>query len=976
MNSPGTEPSVLRFAEFDLDEANASLLRAGQSVSLPPKAFAVLCHLARQPRQLVRKNDLLDAVWGHRHVSESVLKTTVSQIRAALGDDSAQPRFIETVSRHGYRFVGVMTSLSSTHDLADAVSVNDHHAIATAAPIAPLTLIGREFALTRLRSAWSRVCKGEHEAIWVAGEAGVGKTSLIKYFVAELPAAAIAWGHCVEHYGSGEPCLPILEALRELATRQPRLPALMRDVAPTWAVQMPWLVNAAERTELFREIAGVHPDRMVRELLELLSRLSAEQPLLLVTEDLHWSDPTTLRILDHFARQQRKLPVLWLSSFRLAQVIAEQHPLAGLRHELRLHRHCEELLLDSFSEHEVAAYLNSRMPGSGTHEALVHRIHHHTEGLPLFVANVADHLLAQLDLASDNTAEQLTAAESQPLPVPDSLSGVIEKQLRRQSMEVQAMLGAASVCGVEFRASLLAALLDRDVDIVQSQCDELVSRQYWLRHVDIIELPNGDFDSRYEFVHALYQRVLYQCLPVPVRVKYHRAYARVLLSGESSDVLAAEVASHYERGHDSLSAMRWYAAAAQAALGRFAPIAAAQLAEKGLSLVDKLPMSAERLVAEFDLIRPCGAAAALVKGVASPEAEACSRRAYTLYESLPPSPQHAIGLNGLGWLHYVRGEFQTALDLATRLAAIAEQHNDPVLRVFGYNLSGVSLVNRGELVAGCAALARGIELCAGISDSLPLNGFIIDPECSMHFNIAYPLIDLGEFDRARRHLAQGIARAERIRQPMSMMLSHWTGGMLAVRIDDIDAVKHHADAVAQIVEQAMLSQGEGPALWLRGWVTAMQGNGREGHDLIMRGFDCHARLGMYAGCTEVLTYACSALIQAKDWQGAQQRLADARALAKKIGEDLVAPRLDMLAGEIALATEGHETARVYFKSALWLAREQQARGMELRLLVMLVELEGSGDEDVEALRGCYLSVDGGKDLGVYMRAAEVLTTHS
>ena len=95
----------LRFDRFELDEADARLTCAGQPVALPPKPFAVLCALARTPRMLVTKNALLDAVWGHRFVTESVLKSAVSEVRAALGDDPKQPRYIETVSRRGYRFI-------------------------------------------------------------------------------------------------------------------------------------------------------------------------------------------------------------------------------------------------------------------------------------------------------------------------------------------------------------------------------------------------------------------------------------------------------------------------------------------------------------------------------------------------------------------------------------------------------------------------------------------------------------------------------------------------------------------------------------------------------------------------------------------------------------------------------------------------------------------------------------------------------
>jgi len=102
----------LRFDRFELDEADARLTCAGEPVALPPKPFAVLCALARTPQRLVTKNSLLDAVWGHRFVTDSVLKSAISEVRAALGDDPKAPRYIETVSRRGYRFIAAPVDVS------------------------------------------------------------------------------------------------------------------------------------------------------------------------------------------------------------------------------------------------------------------------------------------------------------------------------------------------------------------------------------------------------------------------------------------------------------------------------------------------------------------------------------------------------------------------------------------------------------------------------------------------------------------------------------------------------------------------------------------------------------------------------------------------------------------------------------------------------------------------------------------------
>ncbi|HYM35020.1 MAG TPA: AAA family ATPase, partial [Steroidobacteraceae bacterium] len=408
----------LRFDAFELDEADARLKRDGVPIALAPKAFAVLCTLARQPGALVTKDALLDAVWGHRHVSESVLKTTISEVRAALDDDAKQPRYIETASRRGYRFIGTTYSAtSSPAKIADRTRA--------------VNLIGRQSALAKLHECWQRALQGDRQLVWIAGDAGVGKTKLVEAFLSEVSPGAIAHGQCVEHFGTGEPFLPILEAIRELCRIDPQLASIMRGVAPTWTMQMPWLIEEADRDNLLREVAGAHPDRMVREMRELMDRFTENRPLIFVLEDLHWSDRGTLHMMEHFVRRPRPVKLLWIATYRLTQVIAEEHPLRDLRHELRLHRLCEEILLEPFSESEVESYIKERAPTTNIPESFVRRLHAHTDGLPLFVANVADTLIAQVEADPTAARRMLDDSANTPLPVPDNLSGVIEKQFHR-----------------------------------------------------------------------------------------------------------------------------------------------------------------------------------------------------------------------------------------------------------------------------------------------------------------------------------------------------------------------------------------------------------------------------------------------------------------------------------------------------------------------------------------------------------------
>ena len=299
---------------------------------------------------------MLDEVWGHQFVTDSVLRTAISELRTALDDDARKPRFIETVSRRGYRFIAATSAIPA------APAARSQTFRRSRSPQAP-SFIGRAEALSRLRRAWDIACSGKRAIVWVAGEPGIGKTTLIEHFVASLGDVAVARGQCVEHYGAGRAVSSRAGSpVGAVPQRQHGPVPLLRAVAPTWLLQLPWLSTAEERDALRRELAGVSPDRMLREMGEVLDRSGERRPLLLVTEDLHWSDRATIQLIDYIARRRGSARLMWLASFRLAEVVALDHPLNPLRHELRLHDLCEEIVLDPFSESEVADYVAERSP--------------------------------------------------------------------------------------------------------------------------------------------------------------------------------------------------------------------------------------------------------------------------------------------------------------------------------------------------------------------------------------------------------------------------------------------------------------------------------------------------------------------------------------------------------------------------------------------------------------------------------------
>ena len=511
-----SNPLQVRFDRFELEEANARLLRDGKAVALAPTPFAVLCALLRQPGSLLTKHALLDEVWGHRFVSDSVLKTAISELRAALDDDARHARFIETVSRRGYRFIAATTAILTASSARTNVSP-------IRSPQAP-PFIGRAEALSRLRSAWEGACSGRRAIVWVAGEPGIGKTTLIEHFVAGLGDVACARGQCVEHYGSGEPYLPVLEALAELCRSDSAVPALLRAVAPTWLLQLPWLSTAEERDALRRELAGVSPDRMLREMGEVLDRYTERRPLLLVTEDLHWSDRATIQLIDYIARRRGSARLMWLASFRLAEVVALDHPLNPLRHELRLHGLCEEIVLDPFSEAEVAEYVAERSPSLARDEAFVRALHARTDGVPLFVASVMSDVMARAAQSGEDAA---AGAQLANVAVPENLAAIIDHYIAKLGGEQRVLLSAAAVCGVEFRVSTISDALERDAASVGQTCDELAREQLWLvapraeQGSDAAELP-------YSFRHALFRQVLYERTNPSVRSQLHRKVGAAL----------------------------------------------------------------------------------------------------------------------------------------------------------------------------------------------------------------------------------------------------------------------------------------------------------------------------------------------------------------------------------------------------------------------------------------------------------------
>lgn len=941
----------LRFASFELDAGNARLMRDGQPVALTPKAFDVLCALARTPGQLLSKGELLDAVWGHQHVSESVLKTTISELRAALADDARQPRYIETAPRRGYRFIGTAGEAAKPYEPPPALSV-------TAESAPPMT--GRQSALQTLRDCWSRALAGRRQVVWVVGEAGVGKTTLIRNFLSEIDPMLWTHGQCVEQHGAGEPCMPVLEALAELCRRDPQLPAQLRMGAPTWLMQLPWFCSETDRAALRQELAGAGPERMARELREITDVYTQNRPLLLVTEDLHWSDQATLRLMDYLARSRQPSRAMWLASFRLAEVVSDDHPLKALRHELRLHDLVTEIALDTFSEREVGDYLARRLPDTPIDEEFARSLHRHTDGLPLFVASVVDDLDAQGTLRAAAAASN--GGIGGTLEVPENLAGVIGRQFARLPADARSVLEAASICGVEFRLRAVADALGCEVSQVEAVCDELARRKQWLDALSFTRLGDGSLDARYMFRHALYRQVLYQGIGALARARLHRRVAESMLESRDAGVLvtAAELATHYERSHDIALALRHYADAADSALRHFAPDEALALTAHALALLPQCPKGPERDACELALVNSRGVAASQLHGVGAAETHAAFDRARVLAEQLPAGPARASELTGMGWVHFTRGEYREARTLAERVHRLAQSSGDPLLLMGACNLLGTSMAAMGELADARSLLEQGLQIGVEHRARIGNTPFVIDPEVSLRANLGPLLSHLGLVDQAQAHLDAALLRARELGDPMSEMMALWNAGILAWRLAQPARALEISEALQATVADHGLAQGEGPALWLRGWAIANLGDPQTGYALIVRGLDHHARRGMLASATDAMVSAADALLLVGRWSEARTRIDDALQLTQRTGERIYLPDLLIAKARVLRSESDRKGEREVLRAALDEARLQGALWMELSALVALCAEDARPRDRAALVDACARLQEGGE----------------
>src|SRR5215467_3035027 len=956
----------IAFGQFRLDLINECLWNGTRAISLRPKAFGVLKLLIENPGQLVSKQKVLDIVWPGTFVGDAVLKDSIRQLREALDDDAGSPAYIETAHRRGYRFIGKLSEPAPAKKSRAASNIPGSKRTSNIAAVSTSTtaqeVLGRQTELATMRGWLEQAMGGERQTVFVTGEPGIGKTTLVQAFLQQTSfdsANIVARGQCLEHYGSGEAYLPVLDAFSRLCRSAASTQVLncLRQHAPSWLAQMPSVIEPAERSLLSSHAQGATRERMLREMAEAIETLSSENPFLLVLEDLHWSDYSTLDLISYLARRPDRARLMVIGTYRPVDVIVGGHPLKGVKRELQAHKLCRELPLEYLAEEAVAEYLNTRFPGDQLPPRLRRTIYRRTEGNPLFLVNVVEYLIDQKMIVEEergwNLRVELSAVEK---GIPANLRQLIEKQIERLDPDERMVLEAASVAGMECSSVAIAAGLENTVEWVEQHCEELAQRHQFLSPAWLVELPDGTITPRHRFIHVLYRDVPYRSMAPMRRSEIHQRIAErgVAIYGDRASEIAAELAMHFEESRDWPRAVQYMIQAAENTTRKSAHHEDADLAQRGLVLLMLLPKSTERDQQEFALriilILSCGA----LKGFAWAGVESAYAEGKDLFRLSKPSPQVFNWLYLLGLFRMFRANTRGALEIADQVLDLAEDLKDPRLIMEAHRARGSTLLEIGRCTEALEHVNRASHL---YSVNQPFSQTLIsgrDCKVLSECSAGKALWALGFPDAAMQRMQVGLEVARQLAHPQSLAYAACFVAQLHQLRGEPLLAQERAKEVIRIAEEYGLE------LWVTfgkidlGWADAELGD-VQGIERMQQGLAAYE-------ATETKIFYPSFLCSLADQLNKAQRIeeglaviAQAISCAEHTSENYSLPELHRIRGELLLNRSGvlqvgeHpgrsskisilSEARASFIDALAIAKRQEARSWELRAALSLHRLD-------------------------------------
>ena len=846
-------------------------------------------------------------------------------------------------------------------------------------------IVHRDAELAVLRGALADAEAGRGSIVCVAGEPGIGKTTLVEDFLDELADSdrtyLIARGQCSERLAETEAYLPVIDVLHSLlrADLSGGTAELLPLAAPTWHA----LVAPAGTSLLADPSEARAPSQqaLLREFRGLLEETTRRASVVLFLDDVHWADVSTVDLLAHLGQHCARLRLLIAVTYRPTELLLGPHPFHRIKLDLEGKGVCRELSVGFFSSAQIDRFLTLNFPENEFPPDFAELIYRRTEGNPLFMADLLAYLRERSVIAKRDghwvLAQRLPALRDE---LPASVRSMIQRKLEQLADEDRRVLAAAAVQGHEFDSAVVAAALALD----PAELEERLQRLDRVHSVVCLlrerEFPGHTLSLRYAFVHVLYQQALYNDLSPTRRANFALALARSRERLEGDEhTAAAELAHLYEVGRNYSAAVRHFWRATQNAARVFAHHEAISLAQRGLRLLDALP-AGERLTLEIALQTALGLQLQLTQGYAAPAAQQAYTRARELCLQAPdPSSEFPV-LWGLWLCHKVRSELQTAQEVANDLFVLARRVNDPGLALQAHQALGMTAFCRGEQPTSL----RNVEQVAALYDPkrhcLHAAVFGQDPGVMCKSYGAVALWLLGYPDTARQQCERAIQ--------MSAGLSPTTQAVAPYFAAMVQQLCGNGPQTLEYAQRAMAIAGEhGLSFWtagggvLSGWALAAQGSPAEGLAKLRQGLADWRATGSVTYETYYLGLLAEVLAGVKQFDEALQVIDEALTLVKRSGERFYEPELYRLRGEVLLALGGKSDlaaaigARDDFRRSLDVAREQSARALELRAALSLAELDrvsGSGHEGRGLLADVYAAFAEGSETADLKQAQAML----
>lgn len=912
MSTPQPARPQYTFGRFRL-AADATLLLDGDvRVRLAPKVLRTLLVLVQRAGQVVTKDELMAQVWPGVFVEETGLTRNISVLRRALGDDGE--RAIVTVPRIGYRF-------------SSAVSFVQEPMRAAGERESPF--VGREAELRHLDEALERAWQGRGALVALAGEPGIGKTTLADKLIGAARGRWLtALGRCSELFGTAEPHLPVLEALDMLAACAP-VGETLRRLAPTWAAHL-----NATRAESPSAPADT-PERLLRELTRFLSEAASDRPLLIVLEDLHWADAATTDVVTHLASRIRDMRVLMLVTYRDREMPAAASPFSQARAELRARGLLREIALPLLTAQEVMHFVEEAAPAGVPVSDLGMRVYAGSEGNPLFMTT----LLAYLADAGGQPGSSTLA------PVPESLRGLITRALARLDDTQRSVLEAAALQGYRFDVATVALSLDRPVLDIEDVLQTL-EREHGL--IDDGR-PHG------QFRHALYQAGLLDQMPPTRGVVLAGRVANALLarSDDHGTSVAGQVAFLLERAREEGRAAEYFAVASRRATERLAFRDAHDLAGRGMRCLER---ASELTGRERTRIECALCFASLIplsswRGYGHPEVEALAERVSRLAHELgdPEATARALGMTV--FLRLIRGACTAARDAARELAALAESAGHPALLVNAHMQAQLSCHHLGHFADADAHAVRVI----GIGQTLsPAERFIniFDPVVASLAESSRNAWITGRLATAAALADRAVAVAGEVGNAESLAFAWLFHAWLHGYRGDWRACLASSATGIEIATRNGTVQTLAWNRCVHGWARAHQGDVGGGRDELAAGTRLSQSIMGEVALPQFRAMMAEVLMLAGDRDGARGCITQALAARDSQDDDYFAAEIHRLAACCdAPGPHGFSRER-HLDAAFAIARSQGAAFFTLRTALTSRQIRG----DDAALRAALAAV--------------------